>query len=52
MGTVLVLALAMATDPMRLGVTLLLISRPRPVLNLLVYWLGVMFVGVTWASSY
>ncbi len=47
MGTVLVLALAMATDPMRLGVTLLLISRPRPVLNLLVYWLGVMFVGVT-----
>jgi hypothetical protein len=47
MGTVLVLALAMATDPMRLGVTLLLISRPRPALNLLVYWLGVMFVGVT-----
>jgi hypothetical protein len=47
MGTVLVLALAMATDPMRLGVTLLLISRPRPALNLLVYWLGVMAVGVT-----
>lgn len=47
MGTVFVLALAMATDPMRLGVTLLLISRPRPVLNLLVYWVGVMFVGVT-----
>ena len=37
----------MATDPMRLGVTLLLISRPRPILNLLVYWLGVMAVGVT-----
>jgi hypothetical protein len=47
MGTVLVLALAMATDPVRLGVTLLLISRPRPILNLLVYWLGAMFVGVT-----
>jgi hypothetical protein len=47
MGTVVVLALAMATDPMRLGVTLLLISRPRPILNLLVYWVGVMFVGVT-----
>jgi Sap, sulfolipid-1-addressing protein len=47
MGTAFVLALAMATDPMRLGVTLLLISRPRPILNLFVYWLGVMFVGVT-----
>ncbi len=47
MGTVLVLALAMATDPVRLGVTLLLISRPRPILNLLVYWFGAMFVGVT-----
>jgi hypothetical protein len=47
MGTVLVLALSMATDPVRLGVTLLLVSRPRPILNLLVYWLGAMFVGVT-----
>jgi hypothetical protein len=47
MGTVLVLALTMATDPVRLGVTLLLVSRPRPILNLLVYWLGAMFVGVT-----
>jgi Sap, sulfolipid-1-addressing protein len=47
MGTVIVLALAMATDPMRIGITLLLISRPRPILNLLVYWVGVMFVGVT-----
>lgn len=47
MGTVVVVALAMATDPMRLGVTLLLISRRRPILNLFVYWLGVMFVGVS-----
>jgi hypothetical protein len=47
MGTVLVLALMMATDPVRLGVTLLLISRPRPILNLVAYWLGAMFVGVT-----
>jgi hypothetical protein len=47
MGTVLVLALMMATDPVRLGVTLLLISRPRPILNLLAYWLGAMLVGVT-----
>jgi hypothetical protein len=47
MGTVLVLALMMATDPVRLGVTLLLISRPRPILNLLAYWFGAMLVGVT-----
>jgi hypothetical protein len=47
MGAVLVLALAMAIDPVRLGVTLLLISRPRPILNLLTYWLGAMFVGVS-----
>jgi Sap, sulfolipid-1-addressing protein len=46
MGTMLTLALAMATDPVRLGVTLLLISRPRPILNLLVYWVGAMIVGV------
>ncbi len=47
MGAVLVLAVAMAIDPVRLGVTLLLISRPRPILNLLMYWIGAMFVGVT-----
>jgi Sap, sulfolipid-1-addressing protein len=47
MGTMLALASAMATDPVRLGVTLLLISRPRPILNLFVYWVGAMFVGVT-----
>jgi hypothetical protein len=47
MDAVLVLALTMATDPVRLGVTLLLVSRPRPILNLLVYWLGAMFAGVT-----
>jgi hypothetical protein len=47
MGAVLALALAMAIDPVRLGITLLLISRPRPILNLLVYWVGAMFVGVS-----
>lgn len=47
MGTMVLLALAMATDPVRLGVTLLLISRPRPIVNLMVYWVGAMFVGVT-----
>ena len=34
------LALPIALDPVRLGVNLLLISRPRPAQNLLVYWVG------------
>jgi hypothetical protein len=47
MGTVLVVALMMAIDPIRIGFTLLLISRPRPILNLVAYWFGAMSVGVT-----
>jgi hypothetical protein len=39
-SSVLVLALPIALDPVRLGVNLLLISRPRPAQNLLVYWVG------------
>ena len=39
-GSVLVLALLAAVDPVRLGLTLLLISRPRPVQNLLAYGVG------------
>ena len=39
-GSVAVLALPIAFDPVRLGVNLLLISRPRPAQNLLVYWVG------------
>jgi hypothetical protein len=39
-SSVLVLALPIALNPVRLGLTLLLISRPRPVQNLLAYWLG------------
>ena len=35
-GSVAVLALPIAFDPVRLGVNLLLISRPRPAQNLLV----------------
>jgi hypothetical protein len=37
---VLVLTLLIALSPARLGITLLLISRPRPVQNLLAYWVG------------
>ena len=44
----LVLTLMVALDPVRLGATLLMISRPRPVQNMLVYWIGSMTVGVTY----
>jgi len=39
-SSVAVLALPIALDPVRLGVNLLLISRPRPAKNLMVYWIG------------
>lgn len=39
-SSVAVLALPIALDPVRLGISLLLVSRPRPAQNLLVYWLG------------
>ncbi|WP_051073791.1 GAP family protein [Mycobacterium sp. JS623] len=37
------LALVAAIDPVRIGIVALLISRPRPMLNLFVFW----FAGVT-----
>jgi hypothetical protein len=43
---VLVLALALALDPLRLGLILLLITRPRPLQSLLAYWVGAMTVSV------
>ena len=45
-GSVAVLALPIAFDPVRLGVNLLLISRPRPAQNLLVYWVGCVAASV------
>ena len=47
MGTVLVLALFAAIDPVRLGIAALLVSRPRPMRNLLAYWFGAMATGIT-----
>ena len=44
----LLLTLLVAIDPVRLGATLLMISRPRPLQNMLVYWIGAMTVGVTY----
>lgn len=45
-GTVLVVALMAATDPVRFGIAILLISRPKPVVNLLAFWLGGMAMGI------
>jgi hypothetical protein len=44
-SSLLVLALPIAFDPVRLGFNLLLVSRPRPAHNLLMYWVGCAFVG-------
>ncbi|VBA57535.1 GAP family protein [Mycobacterium attenuatum] len=43
--TVLILALITATEPVRLGVALFLISKPRPMVNLLAFWFGGMATG-------
>lgn len=45
-GAVLVMALAAMIDPLRIGVTVLVISRPRPVLQLLAFWLGGLAMGM------
>lgn len=45
-GSVLGLALLAALNPMRLGLALLMISRPRPGPNLLAYWAGGLTVCV------
>src|ERR1700752_2891515 len=42
MDTVIAMALIAATNPVRVGIALLLISRQRPMLNLLAFWLGAM----------
>jgi hypothetical protein len=45
-GTVLALALWVATDPTRLVIVVILMSRPRPRHNLLAYWLGGVAAGI------
>jgi Sap, sulfolipid-1-addressing protein len=44
-GSVLGLALLTVPDPLRFVAILLLISRPRPVQNLLVFWVGCLIVS-------
>jgi Sap-like sulfolipid-1-addressing protein len=45
-STVLVLGLMAALDPLRFGITLLLISRPRVIPNLFAYWVGGLMAGI------
>jgi hypothetical protein len=45
-GAVFFLSLVVAMDPVRVGITALLLSRPRPVANLFVFWLGGMTAGI------
>ena len=45
-GAVLVMALAGMVDPLRIGITVLIVSRPRPMLQLLAFWLGGVAMGL------
>ena len=38
----LLLPIALALNPVRIGLTLLFVSRPRPLQNLLACWIGCM----------
>ena len=45
-GTVLFMGFGLAIDPLRLGFVVAVLSRRRPIVNLLAYWLGGMAAGV------
>ena len=46
-SAVFVLSLLVALDPVRIGIVALMISRPRPMRNLLAFWLGGMVAGMS-----
>jgi hypothetical protein len=46
LGVALLLGLAASPDVIRIGAVVLFISRPRPVANLLAFWLGGMATGL------
>lgn len=45
-GSLLVLAVLTTINPVRLAIILLVLSRPRPMQNLLAYWVGAVIVGL------
>ena len=46
-SAVFVLSVLVALDPVRIGIVALVISRPRPMQNLLAFWLGGMVAGMS-----
>lgn len=44
-AAVIFFAFTAAQDPVRIGIVVLLISRPRPLRNVFSYWLGLMITG-------
>jgi Sap, sulfolipid-1-addressing protein len=50
-AAVLMMALGAATDPFRMGLVFLLMSRRRPLANLLAFWLGGMTTGIGLAMA-
>jgi Sap-like sulfolipid-1-addressing protein len=50
-SAVIALSLLAAVDPVRIGITALLITRPRPMPNLLAFWLGGMVAGISAALA-
>ena len=46
-SAVFVLSVLVALDPVRIGIVALMISRPRPMRNLLAFWLGGMVAGMS-----
>ena len=45
--TVLVMALAVSTEPFRLGMTVVMLNRPRPIVDLLAFLCGGFLMGIT-----
>ncbi|QUR67330.1 GAP family protein [Mycobacterium spongiae] len=43
---VLILGMGMAVDPVRLGLAVVMVSRRRPMVNLLAFWLGGIVAGI------
>lgn len=46
----MLLAVVSIPDPFRVAITAILVSRPRPLVNLLVYWIGLMVMAVGLAA--
>lgn len=47
-GTLLALALLLTVNPVRLGIILLVLTRPRPMQNLFAYWAGTLLAGLAY----